>query len=158
ADLAAIGSTITAKAGADMKVGVGVQNVGKAALDTSRPGIPAAVTAVYAPKGTTFKTIPADVCHRVEGNATKVECETDVWFVPGQKQVYEFTLHIDKVVAGDKGVVAVNEACKCERFLDDINKANDKSAIVIKKKTVAATGGSGGSKTDTKSRAALPIT
>jgi hypothetical protein len=140
-DLAAVGSEVTGKAGDDVKVTAGVRNVGTATLDLNRSGSAAAVTAVYAPAGTSFKAVP-DVCYQAEGKPNKFECETDYFFQVGEEETYEFVLHIDKVVPNAKGVVAVNEPCECERFLDDVNKANNKAAILVNKK--AGSGGTGG--------------
>ena len=53
-----------------------------------------------------------------------------------------------------KGVVAVNEPCECENFQRDINKANNKAAILVNK-TAGAGGGTGGGDGD---GGTLPIT
>ena len=153
-DLAAVGSTVTGKAGEDVTVTAGVRNVGKATLDLSRAGFPAAVTEVHAPAGTSFIAGP-EVCSEREGHPYIYECYTDYIFKAGEEETYEFVLHIDSVVPNAKGVVAVNEPCECERFLGDINKANNKAAILVNK-TTGNGGGTGGG--DGDDDPTLPIT
>lgn len=151
-DLAAVGSEVTGKVGDEVTATAGVRNVGTATLDRSRSGSAAAVTAVYAPEGTSFVAIP-EVCAEVEGRDDKVECFTDYIFFAGQEETYEFVLQIDKVVPNAKGVVAVNEPCECDNFQNDINKANNNAAILVNKTAGGGTGGGDGGDDPT-----LPIT
>ncbi|MEV6492065.1 hypothetical protein AB0M20_26120 [Actinoplanes sp. NPDC051633] len=154
ADLAAVGSAVTGKAGDEVKATAGVRNVGKATVDLSRAGFPAAVTQVQAPEGTSFVAAP-DVCAEREGRPYIYECYSDYIFKAGEEETYEFVLHIDRVVPNAKGLVAVNEPCECERFTGDINKANNRAAILVNK-TAGNGGGTGGG--DGGDDPTLPIT
>lgn len=149
-DLAAVGAELTAAAGDEITVPVGARSVGKATLDFSRVGGPAAVTMVTMPAGTTVLDA-AEECYPVvrgevdfdapgKPGAAKYWCSSDYIFVAGTAEIYEFKLRVDRIAGRTAGTVTVNEPCECERFRGDIDKSNDKAAIVI---TSGAAGGGG---------------
>ncbi len=150
-DLAAVGAELTAAAGDEITVPVGARSVGKATLDFSRVGGPAAVTMVTMPAGTTvldaseecYPVVRGEVDFDAPGKpgAAKYWCDSDYIFVAGAEEIYEFKLRVDRIDGRTAGTVTVNEPCECERFRGDINKSNDKASIVI---TSGAAGGGGG--------------
>jgi hypothetical protein len=161
-DLAAAGAALTGAAGEEITLPVGMRNVGKATLDRSRFGSPAAVTTVTVPDGTTVVGAPEQCYPVIDGRidndapgkpgAAKYQCFSDFVSVAGTEEIYEFELRIDRITVRAEGSVAVNEPCECDVFTGDIDKSNNKAAIVI---TAGAGGGEGGGDGDGGS---LPIT
>ncbi|MBQ0896685.1 LPXTG cell wall anchor domain-containing protein [Micromonospora sp. U56] len=148
-DLAAIGDSVTGKAGEVVNATVGVRNNGPASLDFNRSGSPVTKIDVTVPTGTTAVEVP-EVCVPFDGkqedwdNAGKpgekaYRCWPDLYIAAGEEQTVEFGLRIDKVVPNATGTVTINAKCECEGFTEDIKPANDTAKLLVN-----ATGGNGG--------------
>jgi len=157
-DFAAIGATVSAAAGATVKVPVGVRNNGPATLDRSRGGSSAVTAIITIPVGTKVVTVP-DGCVKAEDDGMKTKpgalqyaCFSDPLFPAKTQLTWEFGLKITRVVANAEGAVEVNPACECDSFSQDINKSNDVAKIVV---NPTDTGGEGGSMPVTGPQAGL---
>jgi hypothetical protein len=130
-DIAAVGAKVSGAAGATVTATVGVRNNGPAALDRGRLGSPATVLIVSVPPGTTVTTVP-EGCTPLEGAGAKpYACHTDFLHRVGETVSWAFGLRIDRVVADATGVIEANPTCECDYFAKDIDRSNDKAALVI---------------------------
>ncbi|MGB2572437.1 LPXTG cell wall anchor domain-containing protein [Micromonospora citrea] len=148
-DLAAIGDSVTGKAGTVVKATVGVRNNGPASLDFGRSGSPVTKIDIVVPAGTTAVDVP-EVCVPTDGEredwedagkpgAKTYRCWPDIYIAAGEEQTVEIGLRIDKVVPNATGTVTINAKCECEGFTADLNAANDVAKLVVN-----PTGGDGG--------------
>lgn len=126
-DLVAIGGTAAGWVGDVAEAEVGVRNSGPATLDFSRSGLGAATVVVRAPEGTAIVSAPG--CYHV--TSTQAMCETGYLFKVGEAKTWKLALRIDKAVPGAAGSVEVNPDCRCERFLDDADKSNNKTSLTV---------------------------
>jgi Bacterial Ig domain len=125
-DLAAVNATPVGWIGDVVEAEVGVRSNGPATLDFSRAGVGVAVV-VKPPAGTSIVSAPG--CYHV--TAAQALCETGHLFKVGEVKTWKVALRLDKSVASAVGSVEVNPDCKCERFLDDTDKSNDKAPLVV---------------------------
>ncbi|MFC4149108.1 LPXTG cell wall anchor domain-containing protein [Micromonospora mangrovi] len=150
-DLAAVGDSVTGKAGEIARATVGVHNNGPAALDLGRIGDPVTKIDVTVPTGTTAVKV-SDAClpaikdgydweHPGKPGAKAYRCYPDIFIGVGESQTVEFGLRIDKVIPNATGAVVINAKCECSGFDADTNPANDKAKLVVN----AAAGNGGGS-------------
>ncbi|OJF10501.1 COG1361 family protein [Couchioplanes caeruleus] len=136
ADIVAVGGRVSGAAGATVEAAVGLRNKGPATLDSSRRGGPTSIAVVTIPAGTEVVTVPAG-CHLVDGEnwpgakAGRYYCETGFVFRAGDTVTWKFGLLVKKVVPDAAGTVEANPDCPCERFTKDLNKANDKAALIV---------------------------
>ncbi|MEK8108730.1 hypothetical protein NKG94_35070 [Micromonospora sp. M12] len=155
-DLAAIGDTLSGRAGAVLTATVGFRNNGPATLDKTNGDYEAAThTVVELPPGTTAVEIP-DSCQLRPGTRT-YQCASEMLLVAGETYAMEFRLRIDKVISNARGTVWVNAPCECPsggNFEDDTKPANDRAAIVVN----AAPGGGGNGGGSGGGGGSLPIT
>ncbi|AGZ39542.1 hypothetical protein [Actinoplanes friuliensis] len=142
-DLVAIGDKVTGAAGDVVTATVGVRNSGPATLDFGRAGSPAATIRVNIPQGTTVVGAPKS-CVRDGDENWAYYCDGSYLLVAGDSETYDFRLRIDRVVADASGRVVVNEPCECDRFADDLDLSNNKSAIVVNADDDGDGGGAGG--------------
>lgn len=168
-DLAAVGARVSGTAGAKTTMAVGVRNVGRATLDVGRADHPAAVTAVTVPKDTAVLRAPeacfpvvrgqADLDAPGKPGAARYECHTDGLFPAGAAETYRFDVQLTAAAGRTTGAVAVNEPCRCDRFGDDVDPANDKARIVVTARAAAgADGPDDAAPGGTGAGAGLPIT
>jgi LPXTG-motif cell wall-anchored protein len=134
---------VTGAAGDVVTATVGVRNSGPATLDFGRAGSPAATIRVNIPQGTTVVSAPQS-CVRDGDENWAYYCDGSYLLVAGDSETYDFRLRIDRVVADASGRVVVNEPCECDRFADDLDLSNNKSAIVVNASGVCDGGGAGG--------------
>jgi LPXTG-motif cell wall-anchored protein len=164
-DLAAIGDTLSGKAGDVVTATVGVRNNGPAALDFGRVGSPVTKTDVTIPTGTTAVEVPEN-CVPLKGDdadweqagkpgAKAYRCYPAIFIGVGEEQTVEIGLRIDKVVPNATGTVTINAKCECEGFQNDTNPANDTAKLVVNAVPGNGDGGAGGGEGD---GGTLPIT
>ncbi|SCL64666.1 LPXTG cell wall anchor domain-containing protein [Micromonospora chersina] len=146
ADLAAVGSTATGKAGDQVKVSAGAHNLGPALVETWREEGP--LTVVEVPQGTTAVKVSEDCApwvqdepwnpwdHAGEPGAAKYGCIGYGDLAKGDTTTWEFTLRIDKLTGETSGKVAT-------KLAGDPNESNNYAAITVKPGT-AGNGGEGG--------------
>ncbi|MEV6596181.1 polymer-forming cytoskeletal protein [Actinoplanes sp. NPDC051346] len=164
ADIVAVGAKISGTAGTTVEAAVGLVNKGPATLDWSRVGSAASNAVVTIPKGSKVTTVPAG-CRLVDkddsqGDKKKVQyfCESEFLLLAGETVTWKFGLKIEKVVPNATGAVEVNP-WPGDQFKKDLNRANDKAALVLNPAD-AQQGGKGG-KGDTGGAGAgggLPVT
>jgi LPXTG-motif cell wall-anchored protein len=151
-DLAAVGDSVTGKAGEVVGATVGVHNNGPAALDLGRIGDPVTKIDVTVPTGTTAVKV-SDACfpagkdgqdweHPGKPGAKSYRCYPDFFIGVGESQTVEFGLRIDKLVPNATGTVVINAKCECSGFDADTNPANDTAKLVVN--AAAGNGGTGG--------------
>lgn len=131
ADIAAVGAKVAGGAGATVTAAVGVRNNGPATLDRNRLGSPATVLFVTVPEGTTVTTVPADCSRVVAAGVPRYTCGTGYLHKSGETITWTFGLRIDRVVANATGVLEANPPCECDHFDKDLDRSNDKAALVI---------------------------
>jgi LPXTG-motif cell wall-anchored protein len=142
-DLAAVGDTVTGKAGDVVKVTVGVGNNGPATLDFGRSGSPVTKVDVAIPNGTTAVAVP-NVCQprKADGEGDweksgepghrSYRCYPDTFLPVGEQQTFEFELRIDKVIVDAAGSVTINAKCTCGGGLDaDLDPSNDVAKLLV---------------------------
>lgn len=152
ADLAAVGDTLTGKAGDVVTATVGVTNKGPATLNSGRAEELLIRADVRVPAGTTAVTVP-DTCVPLVGNAADQQhpgkagaaayrCSAPRLVPVGQTYTVDLKLRIDSVTAGATGTATVVTTCgACEWITSDLNAANNVAKIVV---NPAAGGGQGG--------------
>jgi hypothetical protein len=138
ADLVAIGTSISGTAGTVVDAVVGVRNSGPATLDWSRAGKSPAVTVVTVPAGTTVVgpapggcRLATDDSDKTDPKAVQYVCGAGYRLLAGATENWDFRLRIDTVMADATGSVEVNPPCACDRFAADLDKSNDKAAIIV---------------------------
>ncbi|MEU8241659.1 hypothetical protein AB0C07_25705 [Actinoplanes missouriensis] len=134
-DVAAVGTTVSGKAGDVVKATVGLRNNGPATIDSSRSAEWASVALVTIPEGTTATAVPKS-CYlaeydKTDPDAVQYYCASDYVFRAGQTVKWTFGLRIDKVHADATGAVESNPACQCSRFSEDLDRSNDKAKLVV---------------------------
>jgi hypothetical protein len=151
-DLSAVGDEVSGEAGATVEATVGVRNLGPATIDWNRSGEVIARVDVAVPAGSTVVTVP-DGCRQVVGGAVDWDapvqpgarayrCESGSVFQAGTSETFRFGLRIDEVVPNAAGVVAVNNPCECPQFDKDLDRGNNRAALVVN--PTAGDGGQGG--------------
>jgi LPXTG-motif cell wall-anchored protein len=152
-DLAAVGATASGGQGAVVKVPVAAKNLGPAALDSTRPRLPAVRTFFTVPPGTTVVAVPQG-CSAVvvlgNGQTTDERGKTGeqhyaCWtgptlLLPGKSTQVTFSLRIDTVTTGATGKSSVDDTFDtgAKPYKDD-NPADNTADVVIN-----PAGGSGG--------------
>lgn len=126
-DLVAIGGTAAGWVGDVVEAEAGVRNNGPATLDFSRSGLGVATVVVNAPEGTSIVSAPG--CYNV--TSARAMCETDYLFKVGEVKTWKLALRIGRSVPGAAGSVEVNPDCRCERFLGDADKSNNKTPLSV---------------------------
>ena len=149
ADLVAIGDDVTGEAGDVVTAEVGVRNDGPATLDFGRSGESVAWIKVGVPAGATVVSVP-EGCDK---DGAIYNCFTGTLLPASERQVFDFGLRIDRVVADAGGKVVVNEPCECSQFAKDLDMSNNTSEIVIN-----GTGAGGPDAGDGGQGGGLPVT
>ncbi|MFC7546347.1 LPXTG cell wall anchor domain-containing protein [Plantactinospora sp. GCM10030261] len=156
ADLYAIGTAVTGKAGDVVTAKVGVGNNGPAALDAALPAtyytvsVPAGTSVTAAPENC-YLLRPGDSAWDLAGKPSVPTyfCGSGPYLGVGQVETIDFKLRIDTVVPDATGQVRANARCDCDgRFDGDPNRTNDVAQLLV---NPTDDGGSGGGGT-------LPIT
>jgi len=151
-DVAAVGATVTGKAGDTVTANVGIVNNGPATLDHERSGEPTSVTIVTAPPGTKVVGVP-DGCFKSDDDSlktpkgkgkTQYACFTDLVFPAKTRVTWPFKLQITAVTTNATGWVEVNPPCNCDRFSKDLVKSNDTAKIVANPGAAGQPGGGSG--------------
>ncbi|WP_433301719.1 LPXTG cell wall anchor domain-containing protein [Actinoplanes sp. CA-030573] len=155
ADLAAVGVTASAAAGATITLPVGVRNNGPATLDPP-VGSPVFIVVTF-PAGTEVVTTPAGCMEQTPPPHADYACYTSESgpFRAKTTVTWKFRVKVTKVVVNATGTVAVDDV---HDFSKDINEANNVAKIVL---NPAKAGNSGGGQSEGEgggSGGGLPIT
>ncbi|MET8147592.1 Ig-like domain-containing protein [Actinoplanes sp. NPDC005259] len=129
ADLVAVGDAVSGTVGQVVEAEVGVHNNGPATLDGSLSGLSPGYVAVVVPAGTSVVSAPG--CTNWPVGSKRYQCETAIRFKVGATKTWTFSLRIDSVVADGAGSVEVNPDCRCERFLNDLDRSNNNSPLSV---------------------------
>ncbi|BCY05326.1 hypothetical protein [Actinoplanes sp. L3-i22] len=127
-DLAAVGATLTGRAGDQKVVRVGIHNRGPASRFSDIASV--AEADVTLPPGTEFAgQVPpvncAPVGETVLVKATRWRCEVPFYLVATKATFFDFTLRIVTVTPNAKGTVTI-----AKEFADTINTCNNKASLI----------------------------
>jgi hypothetical protein len=140
ADLAALGTTVTGRAGEVVKAVVGLVDRGPASIDLSNDIYPVTTLVVSVPRGTTVVGVPPS-CFQTpfdefggrsnDPGASTYYCDSSNFVRAGKPQTFSFSLRIDTVIRGASGTAHVNADCGCPIFRDDHTTRNDVAPIRV---------------------------
>ncbi|GIE87308.1 Ig-like domain-containing protein [Actinoplanes regularis] len=129
ADLVAVGDAVTGTVGEVVDAEIGVHNNGPATLDWSPGGESPGLVVVTIPAGTSVVSAPG--CDVWPEQARQYACQTATRFKVGATETWKFSLRIEEVVTDGAGSIEVNPDCQCQRFLDDLDKSNNKAPVTV---------------------------